>query len=157
MHGRFQVTSHIVGIFTLHFVSTIELLWLYQFIQFLTCTRISCRDSHCENGLVRCCLYTTHNLEIHCLSDRCHRAVALLSSHAGPGTATVVSLDESTQHIRRMSHEPWQHDALAVKRVAELLLKHAHIGSGKALDPSPRIQKNLDTLQNPRIIELLEF
>ena len=28
-----------------------------QFIQFLTCTRIPCRDSHCENGLVRCCLY----------------------------------------------------------------------------------------------------
>ena len=29
-----------------------------KFIQFLTCTRIPCRDSHCENGLVRCCLYT---------------------------------------------------------------------------------------------------
>ena len=28
-----------------------------KFIQFLTCTRIPCRDSHCENGLVRCCLY----------------------------------------------------------------------------------------------------
>ena len=54
----FQVTSHIVGIFALHFVSTIQLLSLYQFIQFLTCTRIPCRDSHCENGLVRCCLFT---------------------------------------------------------------------------------------------------
>ena len=25
-------------------------LSLYHFIQFLTCTRIPCRDSHCENG-----------------------------------------------------------------------------------------------------------
>ena len=53
----FQVTSHIVGLFALHFVSSIQLLSLYLFIQFLTCTRILCRDSHCENGLVRCCLY----------------------------------------------------------------------------------------------------
>ena len=53
----FQVTSHVVWIFALHFVSPIQLLSLYQFIQFLTCTRIPCRDSHCENGLVRCCLY----------------------------------------------------------------------------------------------------
>ena len=52
----FQVASHVDGIFALHFVSPIQLLSLYQFIQFLTCTRISCRDSHCENGLVRCCL-----------------------------------------------------------------------------------------------------
>ena len=36
----FQVTSHVVGIFALHFVSPIQLLSLYQFIQFLTCTRI---------------------------------------------------------------------------------------------------------------------
>ena len=58
----FQVTSHIVGILALHFVSPIQLLSLYQFIQFLTCTRIPCRDSHCENGLVRCCIYTPRRL-----------------------------------------------------------------------------------------------
>ena len=46
----FQVTSHIVEIFALHFVSSIQLLSLYPFIQFLTCTRIPCRDSHCQNG-----------------------------------------------------------------------------------------------------------
>ena len=46
----FQVTSHVVGIFALHFGSPIQLLSLYQFIQFLTCTRIPCGDSHCENG-----------------------------------------------------------------------------------------------------------
>ena len=46
----FTSHSHIVGIFALHFVSPIQLLSLYQFIQFLTCTRIPCRDSHCENG-----------------------------------------------------------------------------------------------------------
>ena len=31
---------------------------LYQFVLFLTCTRIPCIVSHCENGLVRCCLHT---------------------------------------------------------------------------------------------------
>ena len=36
--------------FALYFVSTIQLLSLYPFIQFLTCTRIPGRDSHCENG-----------------------------------------------------------------------------------------------------------
>ena len=41
----FQVTSPIVGLFTLHFVSPIQLLSLYQLIQFLTCTRIPCRVS----------------------------------------------------------------------------------------------------------------
>ena len=35
--------------FALYFVSSIQLLSLYPFIQFLTCTRIPCRDSHCEN------------------------------------------------------------------------------------------------------------
>ena len=45
-------------IFALHFVSSIQLLSLCQFIQFLTCTRIPHRDARCENGLVRCCLYT---------------------------------------------------------------------------------------------------
>ena len=54
----FQVTSHVVLIFALHFVSPIQLLSLRQFIQFLTCTRIPCRDSHYENGLVRFCLYS---------------------------------------------------------------------------------------------------
>ena len=28
-----------------------------QCTKFIHCTGIPCRDSHCENGLVRCCLY----------------------------------------------------------------------------------------------------
>ena len=52
------LVSHIVGLFALHFVSPIQVLSLYQFIQFLTCMRNVCTDSHCENGLVRCCLHT---------------------------------------------------------------------------------------------------
>ena len=36
--------------FALYFVSSIQLMPLHPFIQFLTCTRIPCRDSHCENG-----------------------------------------------------------------------------------------------------------
>ena len=69
----FQVTSHVVGIFALHFVSSIQVLSLYQFIQFLTCTRIPCRDSHCENGLVRCCLYTSRRLQQTAVS--CERSI----------------------------------------------------------------------------------
>ena len=46
----FRSLSHIVGIFAVYVVSSIQLLSLYQFNQFLTCTRIPCRDSHCENG-----------------------------------------------------------------------------------------------------------
>ena len=69
----FQVTSHIVGLFALHFVSPIQLLSLYQFIQFLTCTRIPCRDSHCENGLMRCCLCTPRWLQQTAVS--CKRSI----------------------------------------------------------------------------------
>ena len=72
----FQVTSHIVGLFALHFVSPIQLLSLYQIIQFLTCTRIPCRDSHCENGLVRCCLYTPRRLQqtaVSCKRSNCNK------------------------------------------------------------------------------------
>ena len=36
--------------FALYFVSSIQVLSLYLFTRFLTCTRIPCRDSHCENG-----------------------------------------------------------------------------------------------------------
>ena len=36
--------------FALYFVSSIQLLSLYPFMQILTCTRIPCGDSHCENG-----------------------------------------------------------------------------------------------------------
>ena len=46
----FQVTSHVVEIFALHFLSPNELLSLYQFDEYLTCTRVPCRDSHGENG-----------------------------------------------------------------------------------------------------------
>ena len=31
--------------------------WDFRSVPFLTCTRILCRESHCENGLVKCCLY----------------------------------------------------------------------------------------------------
>ena len=54
----------------------IQWLSLYQFIQFLTCTRIPCRDSHCENGLVRCCLYTPCRLQqtaVSCKRSNCNK------------------------------------------------------------------------------------
>ena len=40
------------GHFAQYFVSSIQLLSLFPFIQFLTCTRIPCRDSLCENGSI---------------------------------------------------------------------------------------------------------
>ena len=67
---------HIVWIFALHFVSPIQLLSLYQFIQFLTCTRIPCEDSQCEKGLVRCCLYTSRRLQqtaVSCKRSNCNK------------------------------------------------------------------------------------
>ena len=34
-----------------------HLMSMHQTYSLLTCTRIPCRDSHCENGRVRCCIY----------------------------------------------------------------------------------------------------
>ena len=45
-------------------------------IQFLTCTRIPCRDSHCENGFWRCCLYTPRRLQqtaVSCKRSNCNK------------------------------------------------------------------------------------
>ena len=52
----FRSLHTLLGFLALHFVSPIQLLSLYHVIQFRTCTRIPCRDSHCESGLVRCSL-----------------------------------------------------------------------------------------------------
>ena len=47
----FQVTSHIVEFFAVYFVSSILIVVAVPiFIQFLTCTRIPVRDSHCDIG-----------------------------------------------------------------------------------------------------------
>ena len=59
----FRSFHTLLGFRTLCFVSSVEFLSLYLFTQFLTCTRIPWRDSHCENGLVRCCLYTPRRLQ----------------------------------------------------------------------------------------------
>ena len=50
----FQVTSHIVGLVVLCAEIPIHLLSMHQTYSLLTCTRIPCRGSHCENGRVRC-------------------------------------------------------------------------------------------------------
>ena len=47
-----------------------------KFIHFLTCTGIPCRDSHCENCLVRCCLYTSRRLQqtaVSCKRSNCNK------------------------------------------------------------------------------------
>ena len=48
----FQVTSHIVGLVVLCAEMPIHLLSMHQTCSLLTCTRIPCRGSRCENGRV---------------------------------------------------------------------------------------------------------
>ena len=60
---RFPKCFRSLGLFALHFVSPIKnCCHCTKFVQFLTCTRTPCRDSHCENGLVRCCLYNSETI-----------------------------------------------------------------------------------------------
>ena len=49
----FQVTSHIVGLVVLRAEIPIHLLSKHRTYSLLTCTRILCRGSHCENCRVR--------------------------------------------------------------------------------------------------------
>ena len=75
------------SLFAVHFVSPIQLLSLYQFIQFLICTRILCGDSHCENGLVRCCLSIARRLQqtaVSCKRSNCNRIRAKILKIARP-------------------------------------------------------------------------
>ena len=47
-----------------------------KLIHFLTCTGIPCIDSHCENGLVRCCLYISRRLQqtaVSCKRSNCNK------------------------------------------------------------------------------------
>ena len=55
-----------------------------KLIHFLTCAGISCRDSHCENGLVRCCLYTPRRLQqtaVSCKRSNCNSIKKSWTSH----------------------------------------------------------------------------
>ena len=51
-----QFIAHVVGLVVL--CDRFTCCQCTKLTHFLTCTGIPCRDSHCENGLVRCCLYT---------------------------------------------------------------------------------------------------
>ena len=47
-----------------------------KLFHFLTCTGIHCGDSHCENGLVRWCLYTPRRLQqtaVSCKRSNCNK------------------------------------------------------------------------------------
>ena len=72
MSQVFQVTSYFVELFALHIASPIQLLSLYHFTQCLTCTRIPCRYSHCEDG-------SFEVLSLHLCVQFLRRIVALLS------------------------------------------------------------------------------
>ena len=51
-----QVIPHVVGLVAM--CAEFTCCQCTKLIHFLTCTRIPCRDSYCENGLVRCYLYS---------------------------------------------------------------------------------------------------
>ena len=62
--------------FALYFVSSIQLLSLYPFIQFLTCTRILVEIHTAKTGLLRCCLYTSLRLQqtaVSCKRSNCNK------------------------------------------------------------------------------------
>ena len=72
----FQVTSHIVGLVVLCAEIPIHLLSMHQTYSLLTCTIVPCRGSHCENGRVRCCIYTSRRLQqtaISCKRSNCNK------------------------------------------------------------------------------------
>ena len=50
-----QVILHVVGLVAV--CAEFTCCQCTKLNHFLTCTGITCRDSQCENGLVRCCLY----------------------------------------------------------------------------------------------------
>ena len=52
-----QVNPHVVGLVAL--CAEFTCCRCTKLIHYLTYTRIPCRDSHCENGHVRRCLYST--------------------------------------------------------------------------------------------------
>ena len=50
-----QFIAHVVGFVVL--CDKFTCCQCTKLIHFLTCTGIPCIDSHCDNGLVKCCLY----------------------------------------------------------------------------------------------------
>ena len=69
-----HVVPHVVGLVAL--CAEFTCCQCTKLIYFLTCTGIPCRDSHCENGLVRCCLYTHRRLQqtaVSCKRSNCNK------------------------------------------------------------------------------------
>ena len=69
-----EVIQHVVGLVALW--AEFTCCKCTKLTHFLTCTGIPCRVSHCENGLVRCCLYTTRRLQqtaVTCTRSNCNK------------------------------------------------------------------------------------
>ena len=69
-----QVMPHVVGLVAL--CAEFTCCQCTKLIHFLPCTGIPCRDSHCENGLVTCYLYTTRRLQqtaVSCKRSNCSK------------------------------------------------------------------------------------
>ena len=63
--------------FALCFMSSTLILVAVTIYSIVTCTRIPCRDSHCETGLLRCCLY------IKSLGATLNRMICSATQHKG--------------------------------------------------------------------------
>ena len=86
-----------------------------RFIHFLPCTRIPCRVSHCEIGLVRCCLYTHRRLQqtaVSCKRSNCNKNER---KHRESRTSEVLSKDGK----QRVS--PFHHVTLHVSSFVDFL------------------------------------
>ena len=78
----FKFIPHVVGLVAL--CDEFSCCQCTKLIHFLTCTGIPCKDSHCENGLVRCCLYTSRRLQqtaVSCKRSCCNKIKKLESRH----------------------------------------------------------------------------
>ena len=85
-----------------------------KLVHFLTCTRIPCRDSHCENWLMKCCLYTSRRLQknaVNCKRSNCNKIKNFESR-----TSEVLSKDGK----QRVS--PFHHVALHVSSFVDFHL-----------------------------------
>ena len=132
----FQGTSHVVWIFALHFVSPIQLLSLYQFFQFLTCTRIPCRDSHCENGLVRCLLSLHLRRHTRATTGTSECVRPQITGHVKPTLENTRSTRVNRQErgvVRRLCRKE-----LRPYQVCHFSLRNTQIGLGTHSEQTPQ-------------------
>ena len=85
-----------------------------KLIHFLTCTRIPCRGSHCENARVRCCVHTSRRLQqtaVSCKRSNCNKMKKILK----------VDTSEALSKDGKQRVSPFYHVALHVSSFVDFL------------------------------------